>query len=899
MYPAFQNAAPQFPEFPHYQTVQQSPLQHWQPYNPWQGAPGGAVGPMLMQLFGSSIAQNTGMTPMSFSGNANMYQIMRDQQFTRAHNAGFQGVAQQDAQIFFDTGIGALNMAGVDTSNDTEEGRQNRQRLLDTAETVTKLAPFYANFAQALDVVSGGRSATNLYAGMHLTGRIAQDPVTGRRGMTAASAAHIAHGLYDNYYSDPHNWRQYTAGLSSLDMRYMNDEMQRRGLMPGTGDLRQRVSAGLAALTQPGMSEAIRGSQIDGSATYADAMQSIGRGADTRLDRLSDDELRQLSQDQGVQFGMRSAHAGRMRDTIDKYKGALAAVREIFGDNGRPDAPMQELWDALDAMTSNSVSQLDPATIEMQVRKLRGVAKTAEISIQQMLEMTQVGFNMTQNYGLNAAFAPSLAQSGMLFTGAYNEIGGGSIPAWGLASSAELSQMEMSRTARAATSTAANRASLLLKIADQFGIDDGTQAAAWAAAAKEGNLHAMDPEFATQSTAQFLESVAQDTGISRDELQYMLGDKEALQEYSYRYNVAEDVKRMQKHELARNLMSGAGGTMTQAAYSRLSHLTGARGVEASKAAMQMANVMSASLMSMETPVFRNEKARNLRVAADLDALITQRADAGDEVFVKLRRKLDSMTDDEERQRALTTLASTGYSLTDQAMRERGMDGGMMNFHALSNDEVVEARDRNMQAVHIDALLDSARAGEFDSSAWRRFFTSVQEAGDPDAPPDQRTLAHAVGKALGMVDNDELAQSLARTFTDLTAMEDELAEVNRNIDAQGDAPANAPYAAELKKDRDRLEAEIKQRKAELTEMAQSDEMREALGEVEDETGAEPMVSPDEVAASDGGPGGGPGAFEFGMLRIGSITFSSKDMEIKILNADSGPARGEAINSEEVA
>jgi hypothetical protein len=56
----------------------------------------------------------------------------------------------------------------------------------------------------------------------------------------------------------------------------------------------------------------------------------------------------------------RSVDASRITDSLKRYSKAVAAIRDVFGDNGRPDAPMNELLSALDGLTANTSSMLAP-----------------------------------------------------------------------------------------------------------------------------------------------------------------------------------------------------------------------------------------------------------------------------------------------------------------------------------------------------------------------------------------------------------------------------------------------------------------------------------------------------------------------------------------------------------
>lgn len=78
----------------------------------------------------------------------------------------------------------------------------------------------------------------------------------------------------------------------------------------------------------------------------------------------------------------------RTASSLKKYSGAIDAVREIFGDNGNPNAPMPALLAALDHLTQGANFQMDAKGVETALRKMQMAAKEAGIGFEQMAAMS-------------------------------------------------------------------------------------------------------------------------------------------------------------------------------------------------------------------------------------------------------------------------------------------------------------------------------------------------------------------------------------------------------------------------------------------------------------------------------------------------------------------------------
>lgn len=96
---------------------------------------------------------------------------------------------------------------------------------------------------------------------------------------------------------------------------------------------------------------------------------------------IGPEELEQLG---GMDLMGSNVDASRAADTVKKYAGAVDAVREIFGDNGNPNAPMPALLAALNHLTQGSMGNMKPQQVQATLRQMQQVARETGIGFQQM-----------------------------------------------------------------------------------------------------------------------------------------------------------------------------------------------------------------------------------------------------------------------------------------------------------------------------------------------------------------------------------------------------------------------------------------------------------------------------------------------------------------------------------
>lgn len=143
---------------------------------------------------------------------------------------------------------------------------------------------------------------------------------------------------------------------------------------------------------------------------------------------LSATELEKL---QGFDALAGNVDAKRSAEAIKKYTGAVDAIRDIFGDNGNPNAPLPALLAALEGLTGGAVGSMKPQKIEATLRQMQTLAKQAGVGFEQMAAMSTQIDSMGQAMGLTPADTLKLKPAAIAAVRAMQETGAFSNPIYG------------------------------------------------------------------------------------------------------------------------------------------------------------------------------------------------------------------------------------------------------------------------------------------------------------------------------------------------------------------------------------------------------------------------------------------------------------------------------------
>lgn len=176
-------------------------------------------------------------------------------------------------------------------------------------------------------------------------------------------------------------------GSHSFDNETMNrmaEEFGHRDLMKS--EARNADGKRYSDLTEEQQREELR-KRVTASGGYRDKMDSTfsrikdynKNGAGSGFQ--SAEEVERLA---GADLMSNNVDASRVSKVVKEKMGAVDAIREIFGDNGNPNAPVPALLAALDHLSQGAMSQMSSGKVEHIIRQMRGTAKEMGIGFEQL-----------------------------------------------------------------------------------------------------------------------------------------------------------------------------------------------------------------------------------------------------------------------------------------------------------------------------------------------------------------------------------------------------------------------------------------------------------------------------------------------------------------------------------
>jgi hypothetical protein len=238
-------------------------------------------------------------------------------------------------------------------------------------------------------------SATRLASAVNRIGFSRADSVTGKDRMSEDSLKAFSSDIYSNLYGPGADMND-VSGFSAGRVGDIMTDLAQRKLLPAS-------MSKLTARERRRAFEEAGGAGMKFSENAADdqAIKNAMGGGDS---------IENITKIAGGAEAVRKVDATRVSNSIKGYTDALGAVREIFGDNGMTNAPMQQLLAAMEGLTQNSMSSMSPGKIENVMRRTQMASRDAGVSLEALMGLSARGGALAEQYGL----APELASGSVI-----------------------------------------------------------------------------------------------------------------------------------------------------------------------------------------------------------------------------------------------------------------------------------------------------------------------------------------------------------------------------------------------------------------------------------------------------------------------------------------------------
>jgi hypothetical protein len=204
--------------------------------------------------------------------------------------------------------------------------------------------------------------------------------------------------------------------------------------------------------------------------TLGDTFKELDKAQKGEKGAKSVEQLEQLA---GMDMMAGNVDAKRTASALKDMTGAVAAVRDIFGDNGNPNAPMPALLAALEHLTQGAGSQVSGGKVETALRQMQTLAKETGVGFEQLAGLSANMGGMDQMLGNAKGTTMGSTAHVLAATKSMRDRGAFANPVFGAMSQEEAMQNVAEREARGKASTNSMGMATLAALYDATLVDDG------------------------------------------------------------------------------------------------------------------------------------------------------------------------------------------------------------------------------------------------------------------------------------------------------------------------------------------------------------------------------------------------------------------------------------------
>jgi hypothetical protein len=355
--------------------------------------------PMLQQFLGGNK-----FLPQQFPAQGLLDQ-MAAAKYMRASKANEHHARQHiDQKTIYQNLVGIHSKFDATPLSDTGKAQYETAASYINSEGGQMAASMLFGAQNAEDLFFGRKgSAVQLAGAVNKIGYYRPDSVSGQDRMSEDSLKEFSNQLYSNLYGLDADLND-VSGFSAGRVGGIMTELARRGLLPESVS-KLSASGRAAALGEKGMDKLGLSKEVTDAISSGSSLEEIEKIPDGAS-------------------GIRKIDATRVSNSLKGYTDALSVVREIFGDNGITNAPMQQLMAAMEALTQGGTSTMKAGAIENLMRRTQMASRDSGVSLEGLMGLSARSGALADQYGLSREVASENVVSSMERVRAMQDTGG-------------------------------------------------------------------------------------------------------------------------------------------------------------------------------------------------------------------------------------------------------------------------------------------------------------------------------------------------------------------------------------------------------------------------------------------------------------------------------------------
>jgi len=701
-----------------------------------------------------------------FNATRNVFDQLNDYQNMVGTSKAARFSRDYDANRISQIYGGGIRMASGQKKLTKQQQEQARAVGQMTADNMSTAIGIFGEDAVDSAMGSAG-SATVMARRIHKAMQTAMDPTTGEIGYTANRSGRLSAGLYDQLYgaaAAPEAMRGIRAGQTGE----LFQELQSRGrlgrpltslsLAEQRGHLPKELDA--TSLRRITMQSGEVQAAIEAGQPVTPAMLSRTEAAVKATHKQLTDPNKHLTQDEvskltGGEAMLQDTEVTRLADKMRGMAKSVRAMQDLFGDAGKPNAPMREIVRAIENMTQGAASSMSEPQINDLIRKTQAIANKTGLGVDAVSMLQSNSAMMSRQIGGHGLLGVHAANDSLLHVQAMGDMGAFDNATWGSDTKEQALHRESSLRVRAANSAAAQQAAVVMRMRDtsNLNVKKDSELGAYMAAVQAGDatytFKGKHLSVAKRDGA-FREMLKRDSDQSAEDISAMMSDKIGNEEYVNKYNTGAlatkaqglEQRRMVAPKLARYLRGSLGKDINE----QLLSSGAVQDNQIDSFYKGVASRVTQDAFDMDSGTFNDEAARTealgasqeRAIAAEIDSRMKDKPEKEREA---LKKKLTDTLKSSRTRRGSSAYAALNAAANLNKDPNNPADRTTLeDLRRHSNKSVQDTADKMGRDVSVEGLKRDAAAGFGSGDFLSRISDAMTNAtGDESADKMLRTL----------------------------------------------------------------------------------------------------------------------------------------------------------------